>query len=82
MLAAQFFDSGSYFVFPWEFFVFGWVVGREVGDWRPQGFEKSAGFVEFVAMNVGFAVGPCQFVGCEGVLLGFVLFADGEPQFR
>jgi hypothetical protein len=81
-LEAQFGDSGGYFVLPGEFFVFGWVVGGQVGDWHAEGLEEGSGFGEFIAVNVGFAVGPCPFVSFKGVLSGFVLFADGEPQVR
>ena len=44
-------------------------------------FEEGAGFIEVVAVDVGFAVGPMPFVGGESMVFGAVGVAEGEVEF-
>jgi hypothetical protein len=44
-------------------------------------FEEGAGFIEVVAVDVGFAVGPIPLVCGEGMVLSAVRIADDKEEF-
>ncbi|MFO1044997.1 MAG: hypothetical protein U0941_24750 [Planctomycetaceae bacterium] len=80
LLCTQLFDCRSYLIFPRQFLILGGVVGREVGDGDVHMPEQFGGLGEFVAVDIGLAVGPGLFVGGEGVVSGFLGVADGKPE--
>jgi len=73
-------DEGAKISLPREGFVFGGIVGRQVGKGNAQLVQQLSGFGEFVAEYIRLAIRPAQGVGGQGVVLGLVEFAKRLPE--
>ena len=58
LLGPQFVDGGGDLVLPGEFLILGRIVGGQVRDVCAELLQQGAGLVQFVALDVGFTVGP------------------------
>ena len=72
-------DEGAKIGLPREGFVFGGIVGRQVGKGHAQLVQQLRGFGELVAEHIRLAIGPAQGVGGQGVVLGLVEIAKRLP---